>query len=233
MSEAHSVSLSVKDLAFGYAPGSQVLAGLSFDAAAGDFVAFQGASGVGKTTLLHCLAGLLTPSAGSIVLDGVDTVPLSRAERDRLRLSRMGIVTQFGDLVNELTLVENVELPSRLLGVPRDQARTRARELMGRLGIEDLEARRAWEVSGGQRQRTAIARALAHGPSLVLADEPTGSLDEASASEATRLLIEEAAAAGAALVVSTHDSVLASTASRVIRLEDASPLAGAGAVGRR
>lgn len=214
-------SLSVQDLAFGYTPGSQVLAGVSFEVCAGEFVAVQGSSGAGKTTLLHCVAGLLTPRAGVVVVGGVEVTSLGRPARDRLRLERMGIVTQFGDLVQELTVLENVELPSRLLGHPHEQVRPRVLELLHRLGIDSLAARRVWEISGGQRQRAAVARALAHGPAVVLADEPTGSLDEKSASEAARLLIEEAAAAGAALLVSTHDRELASLASRVVQLESA------------
>lgn len=140
--------------------------------------ATQALSGV---SLLHCVAGVVVPDDGTVILDGVDLTGLSDKERSRLRLERMGVVFQFGDLVPEQSLVENVMLPLQLLGRRTPDARRRALELLDLLGVADLADSRTGAVSGGQAQRAAVARALVHEPQVVLADEPTGSLDSVNA----------------------------------------------------
>ena len=173
---------------------------------AGQSVAVMGPSGSGKSTLLSVLGGLLSPSHGTVVVDGVDIYGMSVRERTKWRLMRVGYVSQFGGLLDELTVMENIELPLRL---GRPTGRLQPMELIETLGLADCTDNRADELSGGQVQRAAIARALVGNPSLLLADEPTGSLDDESSAEVGRLLMEAASNAGTALVVATHDSVLA------------------------
>ncbi len=199
---------------------TRALQGVSLALHPGEAVAVTGPSGSGKSTLLHCLAGLLRPDQGVVTVDGVDLRTLGDRERSRLRLERMGFVPQFGDFVPELTLRENVELPLRLLGRGRRAARARARELLERLGVDEVADRRAGEASGGQVQRAAVARALAHEPVLVLADEPTGSLDTLAGEQVLEALLEHAAAAGAALLVVTHEARVAAYADRDVVLRD-------------
>jgi putative ABC transport system ATP-binding protein len=195
----------------------------------------MGPSGSGKSTLLHCLAGLLRPDAGGVEVDGVRLDSLSDRQRSRLRLERFGFVPQFGDLVPELTLRENVELPLRLLGRGRRESRARAAELLERLGVADIADHRAGEASGGQVQRTAAARALAHEPAVLLADEPTGSLDTVSGEQVLDAFLDQARDRGTAVIVVTHEHAVAAHADREVvmrdgRLRDDS-LAGAAAAG--
>jgi len=187
----------------------------------------MGASGSGKSSLLHCLAGVIVPDEGSVLIDGVHLTDLSDRERSRLRLERMGVVFQFGDLVPELTLVENVMLPLQLLGRRSGQARQRAVELLGRLGIADLADSRTGAVSGGQAQRAAVARAMLHEPSIVLADEPTGALDSINGEAVLDALVELTSSAGTALLVITHDNVVASHLDTLVTMHDGAILAGA------
>ena len=219
MLEARSVSLS-----YG---ATQALRDVSLRVEPGASVALMGASGSGKSSLLHCLAGVIVPDEGSVLIDGVHLTDLSDRERSRLRLERMGVVFQFGDLVPELTLVENVMLPLQLLGRRSGQARQRAVELLGRLGIADLADSRTGAVSGGQAQRAAVARAMLHEPSIVLADEPTGALDSINGEAVLDALVELTSSAGTALLVITHDNVVASHLDTLVTMHDGAILAGA------
>lgn len=188
--------------------------------AAGETVALMGPSGSGKSTLLHCLAGILTPDAGTIRTAGAVLTEVREFERSRIRLQRLGFVFQYGDLIPELTLLENVALPLTLLGVPRRKAEPLAYEALDRLGVGPEARRRTGETSGGQAQRAAVARALIHRPQVVFADEPTGSLDVASGEEVLDLLLDTAKADGAAVVIVTHDHRVAAHADRLVTLRD-------------
>ncbi|NYD41505.1 ABC transporter ATP-binding protein [Nocardioides panaciterrulae] len=209
---AHDLRLSYGD--------TPALDGCSLSVEAGERVAMMGPSGSGKSTLLHCLAGVLRPDAGTVMFDGVDVVPLSESRRSRLRLERMGVVFQFGDLVPELSLAENVMLPAQLLGMSSARARSRALALLDELGVADVAHRRAGTVSGGQAQRAAVARAIVHEPAVVYADEPTGSLDTVNAELVLDALVDLTGRSGAALVVVTHDHQVAAHLDRLVTMRD-------------
>lgn len=192
----------------------------------GETVALMGPSGSGKSTLLHCLAGILLPDAGRVVVVGHDLGGLPERRRNRLRLEQMGVVFQFGNLVPELTLLENVMLPLEILGSRRHRARPVALEALARLGIADLADRRAGEVSGGQAQRAAVARALVHRPPLLLADEPTGSLDTVTADAVMTALTSAARDLGSTLLVVTHDHRVAAHLDRHVTMRDGRVVSG-------
>lgn len=213
----HLLQASDLSYAFGSTPA---LAGVSAAIDAGEVVAVMGPSGSGKSTLLHCLAGILVPQSGSVVLDGTDLTALSDGERSKLRLRRFGFVFQFGDLIPELTLRENVELPLRLTGCRRAAAARRARELLAQLGIEQVADRRAGSVSGGQAQRAAAARALAAEPAVIFADEPTGSLDTVTGEAVLSALLDLARDQSSGVVIVTHDHRVAAYADREVILRD-------------
>ena len=198
----------------------EVLHGVDVEIRAGEVVALMGPSGSGKSTLLHLLAGLLRPDAGEVELRGRRIDDLPDRERSRIRLRELGFVFQFGDLVPELTVVENVELPLRLLRTGRREARRRALELLDLLDVADLADRRLHEVSGGQSQRTAVARALVGSPAVVLADEPTGALDTIAGERVLEALVGAARHTGAAVLLVTHEATVASWAGRDIQLRD-------------
>jgi putative ABC transport system ATP-binding protein len=192
----------------------------------GEFVAIQGPSGSGKTTLLGLLSGLETADDGTVNVLGHDLARLSLAERARLRRSRMGIVFQSFGLVASLTVGENVALPLALAGMDRAERRMRASEALGEVGLRGSEDRRTDELSGGERQRVGVARAVAGDPALVLADEPTGSLDDENAAVVLDLLTATARKRGAILVLVTHDPGSAARADRSIRMRDGAFLNG-------
>src|SRR5699024_4214517 len=177
-------------------------------------------SGCGKSTLLHILAGVLRADAGTVEVLGEDLAALTERRRERLRLERIGMVFQFGDLIEELTLHENIALPLRLQGRSRAESGTLAHEVAERLGIADVAHRRAGEVSGGQAQRAAVARALAPRPPLVLADEPTGSLDTAAADAVMEAFTETVRELGQTVVVVTHDHRVAAHLDRLVTMRD-------------
>lgn len=196
------------------------LAGVDVDLAEGESLAVMGPSGSGKSTLLHCLAGILTPDHGTVTLRGRDVGRLDERERSLLRRRHYGFVFQFGQLLPELPAVENVALPAMLLGTPRRDAVALAGRWLASLGLAGMEGRRPGELSGGQAQRVAVARALVTGPDVVFADEPTGALDQATGADVMRVLTEATRAAGASLVVVTHDPGVADWCSRRIEIRD-------------
>jgi putative ABC transport system ATP-binding protein len=201
--------------------GIDVLAlrGVDLEVGAGEFVAVMGPSGCGKSTLLHLLGGLDRPTAGSIELDGRRVESLSEAAWAVLRRRELGFVFQFFNLVGTLTVAENVELPARLVGASPAEARRRGEELLERLGVSARADTLPSRLSGGQQQRVAIARALVNRPAVLLADEPTGNLDSASAAEVLGLL-RELKADGQTLVLVTHDARVAASADRVLAMRD-------------
>jgi putative ABC transport system ATP-binding protein len=187
----------------------------------GEFLAITGPSGCGKSTLLNLLGGLDRPTAGEIYLHGERVDGAAESRRARLRRSEVGFVFQFFNLIANLTVADNVELPALLAGVPSREARRRAAELLERLGLAETAARVPGALSGGQQQRVAIARALVNRPSVLLADEPTGNLDSAAAREVVGVL-RERSQEGQAIVLVTHDMRVASAAQRVLHMRDGS-----------
>ncbi|WP_081437947.1 ABC transporter ATP-binding protein [Pseudofrankia asymbiotica] len=202
---------------FGATPA---LDGASLRVDAGEIVALMGPSGSGKSTLLHCLAGIVGPDAGEVHYGTRRLSAMSEAGRSALRRGEFGFVFQFGQLVPELTCAENVALPLRLGGVGRRAARERAHAQLARLGVDDVAGKRPGEVSGGQGQRVAVARALVSEPRVIFADEPTGALDSLNGEEVMRLLTEAARTAAAAVVLVTHDARVAAYSDREVVVRD-------------
>ncbi|MFE2478354.1 ATP-binding cassette domain-containing protein [Streptomyces sp. NPDC059389] len=196
------------------------LDGADFSIHPGEVVAVMGPSGSGKSTLLHCLAGIVPPDSGTVTYAGRELSAMNDAERSALRRGEFGFVFQFGQLVPELTCVENVALPLRLTGVKRRQAERTALEWMARLEVAEIGRKRPGEVSGGQGQRVAVARALVTGPRVLFADEPTGALDSLNGELVMQLLTEAARSANAAVVLVTHETRVAAYSDREIVVRD-------------
>ncbi len=196
------------------------LQGVSMAVHAGEIVAVTGPSGCGKSTLLHVAAGVLPLQAGSVRLLGRDLGTASEADRSRLRRREVGIVLQFGQLVPDLPLVDNVALPLLLDGRDATAARAAAMSWLDRVGLAGLDAAVPGELSGGQAQRAAVARALSTTPAVVFADEPTGSIDRRGGELLLDLLVGAVRDGGAALVLVTHDNTVAARADREVRLRD-------------
>ncbi|WP_092530399.1 ABC transporter ATP-binding protein [Amycolatopsis arida] len=196
------------------------LAGVDIDVRAGDAVAIVGPSGSGKTTLLHVLAGIVRADAGAIHLGGTRIDQLGETRRSELRRTEFGFVFQSGMLVAELTAEENAALPLLLGGASRRAALTAAREWLDRLGLRGKERRRPGELSGGEAQRVAIARSLAHRPKVIFADEPTGALDSRTGRDTMGALLAAAAETGAAVLVVTHDRELADSVPSRVAIRD-------------
>jgi putative ABC transport system ATP-binding protein len=193
---------------------------VSIGISAGQITAVMGPSGSGKSTLLNVIGGLDRPTKGSVVVDGVDLGRLGEAALARFRRTRVGIIFQFFNLLNNLTALDNVLIPAQLAGVKASDARRRADDLLERLDITDQRNQYPARMSGGQRQRVAIARALINNPALLLADEPTGALDTRSGDQVLAVL-SDLNRSGQTIVLVTHDERLGSTrAHRVIRLVD-------------
>jgi putative ABC transport system ATP-binding protein len=197
----------------------QAVRGVTIELAVGEFVAIMGPSGSGKSTLLHVLAGLEPATSGEIWLRGQRVDGLSTAGWAVLRRRHIGFVFQFFNLLSNMTVADNVELPALLAGTTARQARQRREELLAELGLADKANAAPARLSGGEQQRVALARALANEPSLLLADEPTGNLDSSNTSDVLRLL-RRTHQAGQAILLVTHDARVASLADRVINLFD-------------
>ena len=195
-----------------------MLRDIAFTLPDGAFVAIVGPSGSGKTTLLGLLAGLDTPSGGSVLLDGVDLSTLDENARAKLRGEKVGFVFQTFQLIPTLTAVENVQVPLELRG--ERGAAARARDLLDRVGLGDRATHLPAQLSGGEQQRVAIARAFANAPRVLFADEPTGNLDTVTGRRIVELLEELNREAGTTIVLVTHDAALAAHARRIIRLSD-------------
>ncbi|MEU7827130.1 ABC transporter ATP-binding protein [Catellatospora sp. NPDC049111] len=200
------------------------LRGSSLTVRAGEIVAVMGSSGSGKSTLLHCLAGIVRPDDGTVVYAGRQISAMSDVERSALRRRDFGFVFQFGQLVPELTCVENVALPLRLDGVRRKEAERRARVWLDRLEVGDVAAKLPGQISGGQGQRVAVARALVTEPKVVFADEPTGALDSLNGEKVMQLLGQAARDTGAAVVLVTHEPRVAAYADREVVVRDGASL---------
>ncbi|MGW5215677.1 ABC transporter ATP-binding protein [Streptomyces sp. NPDC004051] len=199
---------------------THALRGASVELHTGEILAVTGASGSGKSTLLHCLAGIVRPDAGSVTYAGQRLEELPEKRLSELRRTDFGVVFQFGQLVPELTALDNVALPLMLAGTDRAEARERAGEWLERFGVRGQEDLRPGEMSGGQAQRAALARALVTGPKVVFADEPTGALDSLAGEQVMTALAHTAREAGTAVLLITHDAQVAAYADREVQLRD-------------
>jgi putative ABC transport system ATP-binding protein len=213
--------LSANGLTKEYQSGTHaltVLRDVTFDIEQGDFVAIVGPSGSGKTTLLGLLAGLDTPTRGSVSVDGVDLTRLNEDARARLRGDKVGFVFQSFQLISTLTAIENVQVPLELRGDER--ASERAADVLARVGLGDRLDHFPTQLSGGEQQRVAIARAFANRPRILFADEPTGNLDSDTGTRIVELLESLNRESGSTVILVTHDAALAQRAQRIIRLRD-------------
>jgi putative ABC transport system ATP-binding protein len=214
-------AIEVRDLTKRYRQGepNEVLAlgGVTLSVQAGEFVSVAGRSGSGKTTLLHCMGLLVRPTSGQVVIDGIDTAALTDAQRAAIRGGRVGFVLQDRGLLPTLTALENVMLPLRYARIGRG-GKTRARELLDLVGLADQARRRPDQLTAGQAQRVAIARAMIRAPAVVLADEPTGEVDDEASDELLYLMQQLSRVSGVACVIATHDADVAFCMDRVIRV---------------
>ncbi|PKY94588.1 ABC transporter ATP-binding protein [Actinomyces naeslundii] len=215
---------------------THALRGVDLDLLAGEVLAVTGPSGSGKSTLLHGMAGVLVPDAGSVGYHGgkspgggtadvaediaVNIAVLDEAARSRLRLNEFGFIFQFGQLLPDLSALDNVTIPLLLAGTPRKKALTRAREALVELGLSEHLDKRPTQLSGGQAQRAAVARALVTSPRVLFADEPTGSLDSLAAERTMEVLLASVRSRGASLVIITHDARIAAYADREVTVRD-------------
>ncbi|MFE5815604.1 ABC transporter ATP-binding protein [Streptomyces sp. NPDC056479] len=203
---------------------TEALRGASVELRQGEILAVTGASGSGKSTLLHCLAGIVRPDSGSVTYAGerLDQLPENRLSE--LRRTEFGVVFQFGQLIPELTALDNVALPLLLAGARRQSAQASADEWLERFGVRGQRELRPGEMSGGQAQRVALARALVTGPKVVFADEPTGALDALASEQVMTALTYTARESGTAMLLITHDAQVAAYADREVRLADGAVL---------
>ena len=218
-----NIPLACVDLRKSFSEGPavlEVLKGCNFAVKPGETLAIVGASGCGKTTLLQLLGGLDQPTDGEVLVFGQDLAGLNESDRGRLRNEKLGFVYQFHHLLPEFTAVENVAMPLLIRREPIAEIRDHAVRLLQRVGLGERLEHRPGELSGGERQRVAVARALVTGPAVVLADEPTGNLDEAASQRVLDLMLELNAETGASLVLVTHERRIAERMSRVLSLSD-------------
>ncbi|MDX2175018.1 MAG: ABC transporter ATP-binding protein [Candidatus Sumerlaeia bacterium] len=215
--------VSARKIAKTYIDGErrlEVLRGVDLDIAAGECVAIIGRSGSGKSTLLHILGALDRATSGEVLFNGVDITRERESRLARLRAESVGFIYQFHHLLPEFSAVENVVLPGMILGKPQAELVRRAEELLRRVGLAERLHHRPAKLSGGERQRVALARALMNDPLLVLADEPTGDLDQTTGQEVLSFVLETTVASGRSLVLVTHDPAIAARADRRLLLVD-------------
>lgn len=198
----------------------EVLKGIDLDIERGKVISIVGSSGAGKTTLLQIMGTLDEADSGSVIIDGVDVMKLNDAQRSAFRNKHMGFVFQFHQLLPEFTALENVMMPALIGGVPKRTARQRAEELLGFMGLKDRSSHKPNELSGGEKQRVAVARALVCKPDVVFADEPSGSLDTQNKQELHRLFFDLRDKMGQTFVIVTHDEQLATLADCKISMKD-------------
>ena len=210
--EAHDIRKS-----FG---GLEVLKGIDFSAEKGEIVSVTGASGAGKTTLLQILGTLSTPTSGSLLLDGVDTLALGSKDLAAFRCRHIGFVFQFHHLLPEFTALENVMIPALIAGKSARQAGSESRALLEKVGLSGRLSHKPSELSGGEQQRVAIARALVNRPSVIFADEPTGNLDSATKEEIHSLFFKVREDFGQTIIIVTHDQELAVRCDRCLQMKD-------------
>lgn len=211
--------IRIRDIKKSFA-GLEVLKGIDIDIERGKVTCIVGASGAGKTTLLQIMGTLDKPDQGSVVIDGVDVMKLSDARRSDFRNKHMGFVFQFHQLLPEFTALENIMMPALIGGVSHREARKRAEELLAFMGLSDRASHKPNELSGGEKQRVAVARALVNKPDVVFADEPSGSLDSQNKQELHRLFFDLRDRMGQTFVIVTHDEQLADLADRKISMRD-------------
>jgi lipoprotein-releasing system ATP-binding protein len=215
--------LRIADLTRTYVTGEKVLpvlAGVDLSVRAGEIVGLVGPSGSGKSSLLHAAGLLERPTAGSIAIDGRDCGALNDRDRTAIRLSTIGFVYQFHHLLPELSAIENVALPGMIAGRSRRDARARAERLLGRLSLAERLHHQPAQLSGGEQQRVAVARALVNGPRLLLADEPTGNLDPATSEAVFQNIQDLVRATGVAALIATHNLDMTRHMDRVLALKD-------------
>ncbi|MBX3003238.1 MAG: ABC transporter ATP-binding protein [Anaerolineales bacterium] len=215
--------LDIRDLSKSYQEAGQlrpILRQVSLSIQAGEFVALLGASGSGKSTFLNLISGIDLVDSGEIWVQGQNLVAMDETQRTLFRRNHIGFVFQFFNLLPTLTVLENVTLPAELRGTPLKQAQARAQELLAQVGLAERASTFPDRLSGGEQQRVAIARALAHDPLLVLADEPTGNLDEETGTQIMALLEQLTRQAGKNLIMATHNLENARLADRVLRMHE-------------
>lgn len=197
-----------------------ILKGIDMFVNKGEFVAITGPSGCGKSTLLNQIGVIDTPTAGKVIIDGVDTSKLNWKQLTDLRLRKMGFIFQFFNLVPELNVIENVMLPMQLMNIPKEQRIKKAKELLELVELSDRLKNMPSQISGGQMQRVSIARALANNPKIIIADEPTGNLDQKTTKNVVKLFKEILSEGNHAMVMVTHDKDISRKADRRIKVID-------------
>ncbi|MCY3574423.1 MAG: ABC transporter ATP-binding protein [Chloroflexota bacterium] len=215
--------LSIRNLHKTYAEGARsrsIIAGVNLDIYAGEFFVLLGASGSGKSTLLNLLSAIDRPTSGQIHIDDTDITALNDLQQTRFRRDRIGIIFQFFNLIPTLTALENITLPQELGGAARGELEKKARDLLAEVGLEGRKDDYPDKLSGGEQQRVAICRALLHEPQIILADEPTGNLDEDTSHAVLQLLLRLTRDAGKTLIMATHSAEIVPLAHRVCRIID-------------